>query len=136
MTHLLDTCICVFLIRDKHPSVRSKFRSFDLSHLAVSSISEAELRYGASKSMQPSKNHALLDCLFQPLQVLPFDHHDAAHYGDIRQSLEKEGVPIGPLDLLIAAHARAKNLVLVTNNTKEFLRVPGLRVEDWFDSSS
>lgn len=73
----------------------------------------------------------MLDCLFQSLQILHFDHHDATHYGEIRQSLEQDGNLIGPLDLLIAAHARAKNLILVTNNVKEFIRVPGLRIEDW-----
>jgi tRNA(fMet)-specific endonuclease VapC len=99
--------------------------------LVVSSITEAELRFGADKSADPGKNHRQLDQFFLALPVLPFDRVAASDYGDIRVTLERAGTPIGPLDLLIAAHARALQLTLVTNNLKEFSRVPNLKVEDW-----
>jgi tRNA(fMet)-specific endonuclease VapC len=131
MTHLLDTCICVSLIRRKSASMRAHFEDFEIGDLGVSAIIEAELRYGADKSLKPEKNHGQLDLLFLTLPVVPFDSEAAAHYGQIRSTLERSGNSIGPLDLLIAANARALSLVLVTNNAGEFSRVPGLEIEDW-----
>jgi tRNA(fMet)-specific endonuclease VapC len=91
----------------------------------------AELRYGSDKSKDPAKNHAALNGFLAPLEIVDFDAQAAGHYGNIRQDLEKRGLPIGSLDTLIAAHARSMGLTLVTNNTSEFTRVTGLLVEDW-----
>ena len=126
--------MCIILIRAKHPAIREKFRQFEVGELAISSITESELRYGAEKSLDPQKNHHQLDLFFLSLPVLPYGSDCAQHYGEIRKHLESEGNPIGSMDLLIAAHARAAGLIVVTHNTREFDRVPGLTVEDWATS--
>lgn len=131
MTHLLDTCICVLLIRRKLPGVRQRFEAHAVGDIGISSVTESELRFGAEKSSDPSRNHQRLDRLLLTLPVLPYLSDCAAHYGKIRALLERAGTPIGSMDLLIAAHARSLGLTLVTNNTGEFSRVPGLRLEDW-----
>ena len=131
MTHMLDTCICVSLIRKKSESLRRRFESYELGDLVVSSITEAELRFGAEKSRAPEGNHTQLDHLFLALPVLPFDRSAAVGYCSIRAALELSGNTIGPMDLLIAAHGRSTGLKLVTNNYSEFSRVPDLDVEDW-----
>lgn len=131
MTYLLDTCICVSLIRRKSETLRARFQDFEIGDLGISAITEAELRYGADKSLRPEKNHRQLDLLFLTLPAVAFDKVAATHYGQIRSTLERAGNSIGPLDLLIAGHARALNLVLVTNNAGEFSRVPDLEIEDW-----
>ncbi len=131
MTHLLDTCICVFLIRRKLPDVRSRFESYALGSIGISSVTESELRHGAEKSSDPAGNHRHLDHMLLTLPVLSYDTHCAAHYGEIRARLERVGTPIGSMDLMIAAHAQSLGLTLVTNNTREFSRVPGLTLEDW-----
>lgn len=131
MTHLLDTCICVFLIRSRSQKIRDRIETFEIGDLAVSAVTEAELRYGADKSQDPDKNHRQLDHLFLTLPVVPFDSLAAVAYGKLRAELERIGKVIGPLDMLIAAHARSLELVVVTNNVGEFSRVSGLSVEDW-----
>ena len=131
MTRLLDTCMCVFLIRAKHPAIRERFMRFEVGELGISSITESELRHGAEKSLDPEKNHRQLDLFLLSLPVLAYGGDAARHYGEIRRHLESAGTPIGSMDLLIAAHARAAGLILVTHNTREFERVPGLVVEDW-----
>jgi tRNA(fMet)-specific endonuclease VapC len=131
MTRLLDTCICIFLIRTKAVSVKERFESFQIGDLGISSITSAELRFGADKSADPGKNHRQLDQFFLTLPILPFDESASRHYGEIRANLERSGTPIGSLDFLIAAHARSLHLIVVTNNQSEFRRVPGLMVEDW-----
>lgn len=131
MTYLLDTCICIYLIRQKSSEIKQKFDFFSVGDLCVSSITESELRYGAEKSTDPNKNHRKLDQFFLTLPVIPFSHEAAVKYGKIRAVLEKSGTPIGPYDLLIAAHAMSLDLILVTNNTKEFSRIPSLILEDW-----
>ena len=131
MTHLLDTCICIHVIRGKAAGMRARFDMFQVGDLAVSSITEAELRFGADKSAEPARNHRQLDQFLLTLPVLPFDSRAAVHYGSIRATLEREGTPIGPMDLLIAAHARALQMTVVTHNVREFLRVPDLVVDDW-----
>jgi tRNA(fMet)-specific endonuclease VapC len=131
VTHLLDTSICVFLIRNREPSIRSRFDSFEVGDLAVSAITEAELRFGADKSAAPGRNHQLIDRMLLVLPVVEFGSAAAGHYGHVRSQLEKAGTPIGPLDQLIAAHALSLDLTLVTNNTGEFSRVRGLKIEDW-----
>jgi len=132
MTRLLDTNICVFLIRKRsRPALRRRFDTHAVGELAVSSITESELRHGAERSNDPPKNHHAVDRLLLTLPVLPYGSEAAAAYGAIRARLAAAGTPIGSMDLLIAAHALAANLILVTNNTREFKRVPGLRVENW-----
>jgi tRNA(fMet)-specific endonuclease VapC len=131
MTHLLDTCTCIALIRQKLPNVRKRFQAHQIGDLCISSIVESELRFGADKSGDPAKNHQQLDHLLLVLPVLPYDRSCAAAYGKIRSYFEQAGTPIGAMDSLIAAHAFATRLTLVTANTREFQRVPGPQVEDW-----
>jgi tRNA(fMet)-specific endonuclease VapC len=133
MIRLLDTCVCVFLIRQKQPGMLASFAAFEPGDLGISSVTESELRYGAEKSAAPGKNHHQLDHFLLSFPVLPYGSACARHYGEIRRHLEKSGTPIGSMDLLIAAHARAEKLTLVTHNTREFARVPGLLIEDWAD---
>ena len=134
MKFLLDTNICVFLIRKQRDSIRAHIQCHQVGEIGVSSITEAELRFGADKSSDPVKNHAILDRFFLTLPVLDFDSDCAREYGKIRAFLEKNGSPIGSLDTLIAAHALSAGLTVVTNNTREFQRMPGLSVVDWTQS--
>ena len=134
MKFLLDTNICVFLIRKRSDSIRAHILRHQVGEIGVSSITEAELRFGADKSSDPVKNHAILDRFFLTLPVLDFDSDCAREYGKIREFLEKNGSPIGSLDTLIAAHALSAGLTVVTNNTREFQRMPGLSVVDWTQS--
>ena len=122
MKFLLDTNICVFLIRNQFERIHDHVRSHQVGEIGVSSITEAELRFGADKSSDPGKNHAALERLFLTLPVLAFDSGCAREYGRIRATLEKTGAPIGPLDTLIAAHALSEGMTVVTNNTREFKR--------------
>ncbi len=102
-----------------------------MSDVAISSVTLSELEYGVAKSGRPEQNRDALNDFLVPLEIIPFDAHAAFHYGEIRTFLEKEGMVIGPMDMLIASHARSLAVTLVTNNTEEFERVPGLRVENW-----
>lgn len=131
MKFLLDTNICIFLIRNQFESIRSHIRSHRVGEIGVSAITEAELRFGADTSAQPTKNHAVLERFFLTLPVLAFDSACAREYGRIRAFLKKKGTPIGSLDMLIAAHALSEGMTVVTNNTREFKRVPGLPIADW-----
>ena len=111
-----------------------KFKQFDVGEIAVSAITVSELQYGASKSKNQRLNKQRIDEFLSPLEILPYDEIAASIYGDIRLELEKHGERIGPLDLLIAAHGLSRNLVLITNNEKEFKRVNNLKVENWVNS--
>lgn len=113
------------------PSVVARVQRSDPNDLRLSTIAVAELRYGADKSARPRENHARVDQLVQDLQCLDFDLDAAAAYGRVRADLKALGQPIGPNDLLIAAQALSKGLILVTNNLREFRRVKGLRIENW-----
>lgn len=128
--YLLDTNIVIFTIKRKPVSLLPKFNQHT-NQLAISAITFAELIFGAEKSMNSAKNLATVNDFVSRLTVLPYDEQAAFHYGDIRANLEKKGKPIGDNDLHMAAHARSKGLVVVTNNTREFERVEGLRIEDW-----
>lgn len=128
--YLLDTNIVIFTIKRRPESLLPKFNQY-ASQLAISSITLAELVFGAEKSMNPAKNLAVVSDFISRLMVLPYDDLAGFHYGDIRASLERQGRRIGENDLHIAAHARSKGLIVVTNNTREFERVDGLRLEDW-----
>ncbi len=119
---------------NKRPrGVIQKFKLFDVGEIAVSAITVSELQYGASKSKNQRLNKQRIDEFLSPLEILPYDEIAAIIYGDIRLQLEKCGEPIGPLDLLIAAHASSRNIVLISNNEKEFKRVKSLKVENWIN---
>lgn len=129
--YMLDTNICIYIIKQKPRSVIEKLREKIEEGIAISSITLAELEYGVACSERQEKNQeALAQFLSLPI-VLPFAEKAAAHYGIIRAALRRRGTPIGPLDELIAAHAMACGLVLVTNNIKEFKRIPGLMLDNW-----
>ena len=133
MKLMLDTNICIAIIRRRPKDILQKFSSYQVGDICISSITLAELRYGVSKSLYQEQNQVALDEFILPLEVAAFDHTAALFYGGLRSSLEKQGTPIGPLDTMIGAHALSLNLTLVTNNTKEFNRIPGLKVIDWID---
>jgi tRNA(fMet)-specific endonuclease VapC len=131
MRFLLDTNICIYIINRKPHSAIERLRSHQPDDLAISTITIAELEYGVARSRLPDQNRiALLEFLIA-FSILDFDQLAAAHYGSIRCSLESRGMPIGPMDLLLAAQARSRNLILVTNNEREFRRVVDLQVENW-----
>lgn len=131
MPYLLDTNICVHVIRKRHKGVIERFRQHPLSDLMISSLSTAELYFGIEKSERREHNLDVLERFLLPLPVYPFGYEASKIYGRLRADLEGRGTPIGSLDTLIAAHALSLDAVLVTNNTREFSRVPGLRLEDW-----
>ena len=131
MKFLLDTNICVFVIRQKLSHLVYRCRLFAPGELAISTVTLAELRFGADKSRDAPRNHAAINLFVAPLEIAEFDVAAAEEYGRIRADLERRGLPIGALDTLIAAHARSLGIPLVTNNTTEFSRVTGLSVEDW-----
>ena len=131
MKYLLDTNICVFVIRQKSLLVLQRLRQHQAGDVGISTVTLAELRYGADKSNDPSKNNAALDAFLVPLETVEFNADAADEYGRVRSDLERRGIPIGPLDNLIAAHARSLGVTLVTNNVREFSRVTGLVLEDW-----
>ena len=128
---MLDTNVCIHLIRRRPPEVLRRFEEYEVGEIGVSSVTAAELRYGAEKSAVPEQNREALSRFLLPLEVLAFGDEAAAAYGRVRAALEKAGTPIGPLDTLIAAHAVGLGVTLVTNNTREFSRVPDLELEDW-----
>jgi tRNA(fMet)-specific endonuclease VapC len=129
MKYLLDSNVVISLIRGENPALARRIRRHQSSELAISAIVSHELYYGAFKSAKPPHNAAIVEGL--QFQVLDFDREDARHAGEIRAGLALRGTPVGPLDVLIAGQARARKLVLVTNNTREFARIPGLKIEDW-----
>ena len=131
MKYLLDTNICIYIIKRKPAIVLEKFRELPLGSVTISTITLSELEYGIRKSANPDKNLEALNQFLIPLAILAFDYDATIAYGKIRADLEKKGTPIGPLDTLIAAHALSLNITLVTNNEKEFNRVAGLKVENW-----
>jgi len=131
MRYLLDTNICIYLIRKKPPQVLQKFNTCSVGEVAISSITVAELQFGVQKSRYPSQNQRALEQFLIPLTIVDFDYKAAIAYGRIRATLESQGTPIGPLDTLIAAHASSLNLTLVTNNIREFSRVSDLKLANW-----
>lgn len=131
MEYLLDTNICIYIIRRKPASVFQHFERLDLGSVGISSITLAELQYGVAKSARPEQNQSALNRFLIPLEIADFDFRAAEEYGNIRATLEMKGRPIGPLDFLIAAHAKSLGATLVTNNEKEFQRISGLKIENW-----
>ena len=130
--YLLDTNICIFLLKNKFPNFTNKILASNSDDLFLSSVSIAEMEYGASKSQNREKNRqALLDFCIDFNNILDFTTEDTEAYGLIRAYLEKEGKVIGPYDMQIAAQAMTRNLTVVTNNYDEFVRIPWIKVEDW-----
>lgn len=131
---LLDTNICIHIINAKPAAVLQRFRDFRLGDIGLCSVVAAELAYGVAKSGSV-RNRRALDLFLAPLTILPFDEAALWAYGELRAELERRGTPIGALDTLIAAHALSLQATLVTNNLSEFLRVPGLQLDNWVPSS-
>jgi tRNA(fMet)-specific endonuclease VapC len=129
--HLLDTNICIYLLKGAYPSLRGQFASRSPSSIALPSIVKAELLLGAYKSNRREATLAVLDAFLAPYRILPFGDEESVFYARIRSELEAEGKPMGANDLLIAATALARGATLVTRNTREFGRVKGLAWEDW-----
>ncbi|MBI3822512.1 MAG: type II toxin-antitoxin system VapC family toxin [Planctomycetes bacterium] len=131
MTYLLDTNVCVTYLRGKDVALMQKIQSHKVGDIALCSVVLGELWFGAAKSNQPQTHQAEIMAFVQPYSSLPFDDAAAIEFGNLYAHLKALGQPIGPFDLMIAATALANKLVLVTHNTKEFSRVPGLTLEDW-----
>lgn len=130
LRYLLDTNIVIYVIKRRPASAREKFNQ-QAGRMAISVITLAELLHGAEKSSLPVSNLAVVEDFCSRLEVLPYPPKAAPHYGSIRTALERLGTPIGVNDLHLAAHARSEGLTLVTNNRREFDRVPALQIENW-----
>lgn len=130
MRYMIDTNICIYVQKKKHPSVLKKFKE-NFFRLCISAVTYAELVVGVEKSEKKEKNIVALRDFMRFLEVVPFDIEAAKEYGIIRAKLEKSGKVIGNNDMMIAASAKVKNMILVTNNIREFERVDGLRLENW-----
>jgi tRNA(fMet)-specific endonuclease VapC len=131
MTYMLDTNICIYIMKKKPEKVIQKFWDELNNGICISSSTLAELEYGMKHSSDPMKNELALLGFLAPISVLPFGAAAASEYGEIRNYLRSKGIPIGPMDMLIAAHAKSEEMILVTNNVREFERVPGLEIENW-----
>ena len=132
MQYMLDTNICIFILRNQITSaLQKKLLSIPLSSICLSVITVAELELGVKKSSNPTIAEVKLQHFFAPLEIIPFDINDTLVYAEVRAKLESQGLTIDPLDTFIASHALSKQLTLVTNNTKEFSRVKGLAIQDW-----
>lgn len=130
LRYMLDTNICIEVLNRRTPELLARFNQF-ADELAISTIVLAELHFGAEKSLRPAMNLQAIESFAARLNVLPFSAKAASHFGAIRADLQRAGTPIGIQDTFIAAHARAEALIVVTNDRREFDRVPGLQVEDW-----
>ena len=129
--YLLDTNICIYLIKNSYPFMTEKVFSYEPSDIAISSVTVFELEYGAAKSKWGEETKRKLAVFLSPFTILPFSTEDAIAAGQVRAQLEKSGRPIGPYDTLIAAQGISRGLTVVTHNTNEFIRVPGIKLEDW-----
>ena len=131
MTYLLDTNICIYAINNRHPKLSSKLLTILPDDIAISSITVGELEYGAARSHWGDRTRQTLYAFLSNFNILPFDSDDAICFGNLRASLASAGTPIGVYDVMIAAQGLSKSLIVVTHNTGEFSRVPGLRLDDW-----
>ncbi|MBI9082062.1 MAG: type II toxin-antitoxin system VapC family toxin [Desulfobacterales bacterium] len=131
MRYLIDTNICIYIMNQRPKAVIEKCRQCQPGDIGISTVTVSELRYGVAKSSRPEENAARLGAFLAPFIILAYDDAAAGVYGDVRFYLEKQGRPIGPLDMMIAAHAMSLNATLVTNNEKEFRRIKTLKVENW-----
>jgi tRNA(fMet)-specific endonuclease VapC len=130
LAYMLDTNICLHVMKNYPQDLREKFNSL-AEQLCISSITLGELHYGAEKSARRADNLTTVTHFVARLDVLPFDAKAAAHYGQLRAELERAGTPSGPHDMQIGGHARSQGLIVVTNNAREFSRMKGIRVENW-----
>lgn len=130
LRYMLDTNLCIRVLRDRPPGLRQRFNA-EAASLCMSMATLMELLYGAERSARPAETRHAVENFAERLEVLPFDAHAAAHSADIRATLERRGMAIGPYDTMIAGHARSRGLIVVTGNLREFLRADGLRAEDW-----
>ncbi|MFQ5627839.1 MAG: type II toxin-antitoxin system VapC family toxin, partial [bacterium] len=128
------TNICIYIIKKKPEAVLDHFHKVSIADIGISSITLSEMEYGVEKSQKKEQNRIALLQFVSPLEIISYDAMAARHYGEIRNALEKIGQPIGALDMLIAAHARSLGVTLITNNVKEFSRVPNLKIENWAQS--
>ena len=133
MKYLLDTNICIYLIKKHPPEVLEKFRQHSPQEVAISIITLFELQYGVEKSQYRQRSEDALSKFIRPLNIIDQDRSSALESAKIRAQLELQGLPIGPYDLLIAGLARSQNMTLVTNNTREFERIAGLHIENWVE---
>ena len=128
---LLDTNICIYAINGRHPRLTKKLLSVHPSEILVSSITVGEMEYGAAKSHWGERTRQIMHAFLANYDTLPFTEQDAALFGAFRAQLEAAGITIGVLDVMIAAQGVANNLTVVTHNTREFIRIPGIKLEDW-----
>jgi tRNA(fMet)-specific endonuclease VapC len=131
MKYLLDTNTCIYVINKKSKTILNKLSEIEISEMVISSITVAELFFGVEKSSKKEENLSSLNNFLLPFGILNFDSSDSVTYAKIRTELQKAGTPIGPMDLLIASQAISKDLILVSNNTREFQRVQNLKLENW-----
>ncbi|MFQ3168745.1 MAG: tRNA(fMet)-specific endonuclease VapC [Limisphaerales bacterium] len=131
MRYLLDTNICIYLIKRSPPAVIRRFQKLRVGDMGVSAITFCELQFGVANSAKPKQNQLALMGFLAPLEVRDFPAAAGAVYGEVRAHLQRKGTPVGNYDLLIGAHALHEGLTLVTNNTREFKRIPNLKVENW-----
>lgn len=131
MKYMLDTSICIYIIKQKPEKVLRHFKSHSIGDIGISSITLAELRFGVEKSQQIQNNRQALEEFILPLEIADFDEKAAVIYGAVRAVLEKAGTPVGDMDMLIGAHALSLDLTLVTNNVREFKQVKNLKIADW-----
>ena len=131
--YLLDTNICIYLIKNKYEFQAEKVQSQPPYSIGISAISVAELEYGITKSKYPDKNRLALLEFLSSFELVPFTQQDAQAFGEIREYLRKKGTPIGPYDLQLAAQCLSRDLTLVTHNVKEFKRIPKLKFENWVE---
>jgi len=131
MNFLIDTNICIYIMNERPPEVIQKFKNTKIGQIGISTITVSELNYGVSKSKYQKQNNKRLEEFLAPFDIFPYDENASKFYGKIRTQLENDGNIIGPFDMLIAAHALSKDIVLVTNNEKEFKRIKSLKVENW-----
>jgi len=132
LKYLLDTNIVIYTMKNRPQQVRRYFKDHH-GRMGISAVTLGELVFGAEHSQQVERNLADIEALAARLEVLPFDESPAYHFGQIRAELYRVGTPIGPYDMMIAGHARACGLTLVTNNVREFERIQGLRIENWVE---
>jgi tRNA(fMet)-specific endonuclease VapC len=131
MEYLLDTNICIYIIKKKPVEVFEKFNKLTIGDVGISSITLAELQFGIEKSSNAKKNRDALEKFLTPIEIIDYGYNATVEYGKIRAELERTGLLVGPLDMLIASHAKSLGVILVTNNVREFERIAGLRIENW-----
>lgn len=131
--YLLDTNICIYLLKQKYVFLQERIEKEEPFNVAISSITVAELEFGVAKSKYPGKNKTAILEFLSSFEIIPFSERDCESFGIVRAHLNSKGTPIGPYDLQIASQCLARDLVLVSNNIKEFKRVPNLKYENWVD---